>query len=86
MLDGLKPVRGSYVRTLVLAAIFTALGEAAGFLFWGTTLYPGGDIAAQLLWAAANWIITALAIGLMTGFMVIDRYEGAIAGVVSAFC
>lgn len=86
MLDRLAPVWGSYIRPLVLAAVFTVPGEGILFVYWGVMLYPGGDIVAQLIWTAASGIGTAVAIGLMVGFIVGGRYEGTIAGVISAFC
>jgi hypothetical protein len=86
MLDRLAPVWGSYIRPLALAAVFTVPGAAILFVYWGMVLYPDGDIVAKLLWAAASGIGMAVAIGLMVGFIVGGRYEGAIAGVISSFC
>lgn len=86
MLDRLAPVWGSYIRPLALAAVFTVPGEAMLFVFWGMVLYPDGDMVAKLLWTAASGVGTAVAIGLMVGFIVGGRYEGTIAGIISSFC
>jgi hypothetical protein len=86
MLDRLAPVWGGYIRPLALAAVFTVPGQAMMFVFWGIVLYPDGDMAAKLLWTAASGVGMAVAIGLMVGFIVGGRYEGAIAGVISSFC
>lgn len=86
MLDRLAPVWGGYIRPLALAAVFTVPGQAMMFVYWGVVLYPDGDIVAKLLWTAASGIGMAVAIGLMVGFIVGGRYEGAIAGVISSFC
>ena len=86
MLDRLAPVWGSYIRPLALAAVFTVPGEAMLFVFWAMVLYPDGDMVAKLLWTAASGVGTAVAIGLMVGFVVGGRYEGTIAGIISSFC
>jgi vacuolar-type H+-ATPase subunit I/STV1 len=79
-------IRKRYGRPLVLAALFTLPGAAAAFVFWGMLVNPGGNVLAQLFCAVASGIGMTLAIGLMVGFIVSGRYEGAIAGVISSFC
>ena len=80
------PVRRHYIRPLALAAVFMVAGAAMLFVLWGVVLHPDGDSAARLLWAIANAIVMAAAIGLMVGFIVGERYKGGIAMVVSSFC
>lgn len=81
-----SPARRHYVRPLVLAAMFTVVGETMVVVLWGFILYPGGGILSKLLLAAASAIVMAVAIGLMVGFIVGGRFKGPVAAVASSLC
>lgn len=75
-----------YIRPFALAAIFTVVGETMMFVLWGMVLYSEGDVLARLLWAVVDAFAMSAVIGLMVGFIVGGRYNGAVAGVISSFC
>lgn len=80
------PVWRVYIRSFAAAAVFTVPSEAMVYVLWGMVLYPDGNIVAKLIWTAVDAVVMALAIGLMVGFIVGQRYEGAVAAVISSFC
>ena len=86
MLDRFSPVCAGYLRPFALAAFFLVPGEAAVFVLWEVTLPSEGSIMARLIWAVVDAIIMTAAIGLLVGFIVGERYEGAVAALIASCC
>jgi hypothetical protein len=80
------PVLKQYLRPMVAAVPLTVPGATLVFLFWGLRLHPDGQIMAELVSSAIAGLAMAVAIGLMVGFIVGDRYEGTVAATVSSLC
>ena len=76
----------NYTRPLALAALFTVPGEAEVFVAWELYQHQDGDVMARLLWVAVGAIVMTAVIGLMVGFIVVGRFEGVVAGVISSLC
>ena len=86
MLDRFSPEWEGYIRPLALAAFFLVPGEAAMFVLWEVTLPSEGSVMARLIWAAVDAVLMTAAVRLLVGFIVGQRYEGAVAAVIASCC
>jgi len=86
MKDEQGSVRIVYIRPMVIAGFFAFAGLAILVFFHEFSPDSGIRIGDRLLSAALGAAFMAVAIGAMTGFVVGNRYKGAIAAVLSAFC
>lgn len=86
MKDEKGSVRTVYLRPILLAAMFIAVGQGVTYVKWGTIWTPDYDNSATWFWSAFISALAALAVGLMTGLVAGRRYDGAIAAGIAACC
>lgn len=78
-----------FLRPVIVATLFTVLGESLLLIVFGMWLFPGGSLPAKALWTLGLCGVgMGIAIGTLLGLVVVPRWDGVraiAAGTVIAF-